>query len=246
MANIPWLADRLREDGFIPVVEHDGWKKRTRPGEFRPVGVLLHHAAGAKASDANPAPSMNTVINGRGGDQPLPGPLYNVLIDYQGNCHVIAAGRTNNAGTAKASGPAPAGDGNAIYVGISMDYDGKQKPSKLQYANAINVAAAVLSKLGQPASWCRCHKETSIRGKIDPANTWTPAQWRSMVKAWMAHRWGGPSAGSGGLSATLAASLEQLRAEILENGPANMEPQEDAGSNLNSAPGVLSIDRGNT
>jgi hypothetical protein len=183
---IPWLADRLREDGYLAVEESPGWRKRKRPGDFTPVGVLLHHT-GSTASTKHPAPSLTTVIEGR---SDLHGPLCHVLVDYRGVCHVIAAGRANHAGTARASGKVPAGDGNALYVGIEIDYSGKQKPSNVQYASAVNAAAAILSKLGRPANNCRCHLETSTEGKWDPGGTYTPDQWRTMVSAWMKHRWG--------------------------------------------------------
>lgn len=186
MATITWLADKLRADGYIPVVEQSGWKTRTRPGSYNPVGVLLHHT-GATSSRSNPAPSLSVVINGR---SDLPGPLCAVLVDYLGKCRVIAAGRTNNAGTARASGPVPAGDGNTMYVGIEIDYNGTQLPANDQYANTVNATAAILHRLGKPASWARCHKETSTTGKWDPGAGPTPSEYRSMIKAWGEHRWG--------------------------------------------------------
>lgn len=221
---ITWLANRLRADGGLKVVEHSGWRTRARPGSFNPGGVLLHHT-GATASNANPAPSLRTVINGR---SDLPGPLCHVLVDYKGVCHVIAAGRANHAGQAKASGPVPGGDGNALYVGIEIDYSGYQNPSNVQYANVVNVAAAVLSKFGKSARWSRCHLETSVTGKWDPGHTWTPDQWRSMVKAWMAHRWGSASRASLDFPSGLPVELESLRRDILAHGPAFLETSKTA------------------
>ncbi len=168
---LTWLARRLRNGG-LRVGEVDGWRDRGRPGAFAPQGVLIHHTAGARASDANPNPSLSTVINGR---SDLPGPLAQVLVGYDGVCWVVAAGRTNNAGAANASGPLPAtSDGNALYVGIEIDYrvnpDGSfnQNPSAIQKGAAIVAAAAIVTKLGHGHRYVRGHKETSTTGKIDP------------------------------------------------------------------------------
>lgn len=168
---LTWLARRLRRAG-LRVGTVDGWRGRGRPGAFAPQGVLIHHTAGARATEENPAPSLSTVINGR---SDLAGPLAQVLVDYNGNCWVVAAGRTNNAGAAQASGPLPAtDDGNALYVGIEIDYrvnpDGSfdQFPSPIQKAVAITAAAAIVTRLGHGARYVRGHKETSTTGKIDP------------------------------------------------------------------------------
>ncbi|GAA3703827.1 hypothetical protein GCM10022204_21400 [Microlunatus aurantiacus] len=168
---LTWLARRLTNAG-LRVGEIDGWRTAGRPGAFAPQGVLIHHTAGARSSRDNPAPSLSTVINGR---SDLPGPLCQVLVDYNGVCWVVAAGRTNNAGAARASGPLPAtSDGNALYVGIEIDYrvnpDGSfnQNPSSIQKTASIVAAAAIVTRLGHGYRYVRGHKETSVTNKIDP------------------------------------------------------------------------------
>ncbi|MEV5544299.1 N-acetylmuramoyl-L-alanine amidase [Saccharopolyspora shandongensis] len=79
--------------------------------------------------------------------------------------HLIAVGRANHAGKAKASGPNPAGDGNTLYVGFEWDYQG---PSPQQYDAAVRATAAVLLRTGRPADAARGHMEASTTGKIDP------------------------------------------------------------------------------
>ncbi len=163
-----WLADVLRAAG-LTVVETPGWRERTAttgpPPE--PVGVLEHHTATA-ASYENPAPSLQLVIDGR---SDLTGPLCHGLIGFDGVVHLIAAGRANHAGEAKASGPNPAGDGNVLYVGFEWDYQGvDQAPSPEQYSASLRATAAVLQHLGRPAEAARGHKETSVTGKIDPGH----------------------------------------------------------------------------
>lgn len=139
------LDDWLRAEGCV-VVEQSGWSSRGRPsstGSFNPLGVLWHHT-GTKSSSSNPHPTLSMCINGR---SDLPGPLCQALIGYDGKVYLIAAGRANHAGEAKASGPMPGGDGNALYVGFEIDYDGTQKMSAAQYDASILAAAAVLRHL---------------------------------------------------------------------------------------------------
>ena len=166
MATIPWLADVLRAEG-VQVVEEGNWLNRMRPGSFDPIGVLWHHTAGSTTSPTNPHPSLNVVINGR---SDLPGPLAQALVDYFGVFHVISAGRCNHAGTARASGPIPAGDGNTMLIGWEIDYNGvSQSMSAAQYNASLKATAAVLRRLGRTASYARGHRETSTTGKIDPS-----------------------------------------------------------------------------
>lgn len=163
-----WLADVLRAAG-LTVVETPGWQERTASGvqPAAPVGVLEHHTA-TPASYENPAPSVQLCIDGR---SDLKGPLCHAVIGYDGVVHVIAAGRANHAGEAKASGPNPAGDGNTLYVGFEWDYQGvEQGPSPEQHAAALSATVAVLRHLGRPFEAARGHKETSVTGKIDPGH----------------------------------------------------------------------------
>src|SRR5690606_804691 len=163
---LDWLADVLRKTG-LTVHEVPGWQQRTADSgpQPEPVGVLLHHTA-YYASAEDPAPTLQMCINGRPG---LAGPLCPALLGFDGAVHVIAAGRANHAGQAIESGPVPAGDGNVLYVGFELDYQGvEQAPSEAQYEAALRAAGAVLERLGQSADACRGHRETSATNKIDP------------------------------------------------------------------------------
>lgn len=159
-----YLADVLRAEG-CKVSETSGWTSRGRPGAYAPFAVLNHHTATASASYANPAPTLNMCINGR---SDLPGPLCQVMIGYDGTCHIIAAGRANHAGSARSSPPIPAGDGNAMMVGFEWDYSGTAPPSPEQYAAAILANAAVLRRMIRDGTYSKGHRETSTEGKIDP------------------------------------------------------------------------------
>lgn len=167
---ISWLADTLRAAG-VRVVEEGPWLSRSAGSSFAPIGVLWHHTA-APSSASNPAPALNVCINGR---SDLPGPLCQALVDYHGVFHVISANRANHAGSARASGPIPAGDGNTMLVGWEIDYAGDggagrvQRMTTAQYDASVTATAAVLRRLGRDASYARGHRETSTSGKIDPS-----------------------------------------------------------------------------
>lgn len=171
---ISWLGDVLQAAGVEVVAEGD-WLNRTASGPtFDPIGVLWHHTAGPVTSAGNPSPSLNICINGR---PDLNGPLCHALVDYNGVFHLISANRANHAGTARASGPIPAGSGNTMLVGWEIDYAGdqsgtggpQQSMSPAQYDASLKATAAVLTRLGNDASYARGHRETSTTGKIDPS-----------------------------------------------------------------------------
>lgn len=161
------LPATLRAAG-LKVVELDGWHGRGRPastGGFDPVGVLCHHTAtGPKTSDAA---VLRLLVGGR---SDLPGPLCNLGLGRDGTVYVIASGRANHAGKAKASGTVAAGDGNSLYIGIEAFNDGVGEPwPKVQYDAYALLCAALSAKVtGNSVNTVRAHKETSVTGKIDP------------------------------------------------------------------------------
>jgi len=163
-----WLPDALRAEGCTVKV-YDGWRTRGRPastGQFNTFATLWHHT-GTRTSANRPNPTLHTIIEGR---PDLPGPLAAALIGWDGVVHVVAAGRANHAGRARASGPVPAGDGNEMYVGFEIDYDGTQEMGPQQYDAAIRAGVAVSRHYDHSANYCRGHKETSVTGKWDPGN----------------------------------------------------------------------------
>ncbi|WP_139978319.1 peptidoglycan recognition protein family protein [Nocardioides litoris] len=167
---ISWLGDVLRAAG-VQVVEEPGWLTRTANGTLDPIGVLWHHTA-APSSASNPSPALGVCINGRAD---LPGPLCHALVDYFGVFHLVSANYANHAGTARASGPVPAGSGNVMLIGWEIDYAGDggggvvQQMTSAQYDASLKATAAVLRQLGRDASYARGHRETSTTGKIDPS-----------------------------------------------------------------------------
>lgn len=158
------LADVLRDAG-LDVEEIDGWKTRGRPastGGFSPVGNLWHHTGGAPDTRAY-ADWM-----AREGRADLPAPLCHVAVTRGGRMIVSAAGRANHAGKARAAGPVPAGDGNALYAGWECMNTGSEGWTKDQYRAMVVAAAATSLHYGWSAQANRAHRETSTTGKWDP------------------------------------------------------------------------------
>lgn len=177
------LADVCRAAG-LKVVEVDGWQTRGRPsstGGFDPVGVGCHHTAtGPTTSDAA---VVRLLVNGR---SDLPGPLCQLGLARDGTVYVIAAGRANHGGKAKASGTVAAGDANRLYIGIEAFNDGRGEPwPRAQYDAYVRLAAALCQGVtGNSVQTVRGHKEWSVTGKIDP--TFNMDTFRADVAAAMA------------------------------------------------------------
>lgn len=180
MSYATWLLDALRNEG-VNVIPLSGWETRGRGpmGEIK--GIMNHHTAGPK--DATGTPSLRLIANGRpgfvGGGRtypPLPGPLSQLYLATNGDCHLVAAGRCNHAGEGVWEGVVT---GNLSFIGMEMENagDGTDDWPREQYEAAIKVNAGVLRHLypaTPPSSavrWACGHKEYARpRGrKIDPA-----------------------------------------------------------------------------
>lgn len=166
-ARLLWLPDVLRDAGCT-VIEHDGWKTRSRPsGDFDPKGIMLHH-------DASPAGASSTavhvIINGRTG---LPGPLSQLWLDYWGRWHIVAAGRANHAGLGQ-WGDCPTNAGNAYFLGIESDHTTDEQWTGDQEDYGTRGVVALCDKLGirGDAATLRkrlcAHKEYAPNRKADP------------------------------------------------------------------------------
>lgn len=172
----------LRRHGLkVKVVP--GWKTRGRPastGGFNPVGVLCHHTATTVAWTI--AAVLRLLTGGRSG---LPGPLCQFGLDRQGVVWLVAAGRANHAGQARAVGSVAAGDGNELYFGIEAFNSGTGEAWPAVQYNAYVLLCAVLSVefTKNSSRTVAGHKETSTTGKIDP--TFDMDQFRKRVDAMM-------------------------------------------------------------
>lgn len=165
---LTWLPTVLRNAG-LKVAEENGWANRGRGNMSSSVkGVVCHHTVGRPTGNM---PTLNVLIRGHGS---LPGPLAQLGLGRDGTYYVIAAGRANHAGKGGWQGES----GNSRFIGIEAENTGyaKDNPQKGHVADpwpAVQLdaykrgVAAILSKLGQDASWCCGHKEWRPT-KIDP------------------------------------------------------------------------------
>lgn len=155
------LADAARLSG-LTVVELPGWQSRGRPGAFAPRGVLCHHTGG----EADGRAYVDWMaLEGR---PDLPAPLCQLALSRTGVVYVLAAGRANHGGSAKAAGPMPAGDANALYVGVEALNTGSEGWTDVQRDAYARLCAALCRFYGWPAPHVRAHRETSTTGKWDP------------------------------------------------------------------------------
>lgn len=168
---LTWLPTVLRDAG-LKVAEEPGWANRGRRDMSRTVkGVVCHHTVGRPTGNM---PSLKTLVSGRSG---LPGPLAQLGLGRDGTYYVIAAGLANHAGKGGWKGES----GNSRFIGIEAENTGyavgKGDPAKGHIEDpwpAVQVdaykrgVAAILTKLGQDASWCCGHKEWREHDKIDP------------------------------------------------------------------------------
>lgn len=177
-----WITDlavAARKSG-LKVVELDGWKSNTSAGSLAVKGVLCHHTGsydGIGDRDSDLAYAKWLAFTGR---SDLPPPLCHLSLSAEGVVYVCASGNANHAGTAKASGPMPAGDGNVLYIGIeamnngSQGWGAKGKDAAGQVVTQrqayARLCAALCRHYGWPASHVRAHKETSTTGKWDPGS----------------------------------------------------------------------------
>ena len=181
-----WLAGALSDAG-LTVHETPGWQSRAVTGPFAPVGVLLHHT-GAFATPEAPAPSLAELTgDGAAGTRVASGaPRCHVLVDRNGECWVIAAGRAHHAGRALDSGPVPEGSADALYVGVQIEYaatsaEPTQYATSVQKSVAVVVAARIVGALGHDHRFVRAHQETSASGRTDPFN-WDMVSIRDSVR----------------------------------------------------------------
>lgn len=157
----------LRSHG-LKVVEVPGWQNRiatASSSSFAPVGVLVHHTAtGPKTSVAA---VLRLLIEGR---PDLSGPLCQLGLGRDGTVYIIARGRANHAGEARAAGTVSGGDGNKLYIGIEAFNDGVGEDwSQLMYLAYAKLCAVLCVEITKNShKTVNGHKETSVTGKIDP------------------------------------------------------------------------------
>ena len=165
--NLNTLAARARAAG-LRVVILNGAQGNDRPGSFDPVGVLNHHT-GASAKGwslgKEEAYARWMAFEGR---SDLPAPLVQSSLGRSCTVYLCASGRSNHAGTARASGSVSGGDGNSLYYGIEWMLSGTEAiPADMMQAG-ITWNAVLLEFVTETSEQTvSCHYNTSVTGKWD-------------------------------------------------------------------------------
>lgn len=184
--SLTWLPEVLTRAG-LKISEVEGWQNRGRGDMGRVFGVICHHTAGPRTLNM---PSLKTLINGRGGSKPLPGPLAQLGLARDGTYFIIAAGRANHAGTGSFRDPATGrllANGNSNFIGIEAENTGLPNDSPwpaVQVEAYQRGVAAILKHVRQTSDFCLGHKEWAGPRKPDPAG-FDMADFRGRVAQFM-------------------------------------------------------------
>ncbi|RZQ60466.1 N-acetylmuramoyl-L-alanine amidase [Amycolatopsis suaedae] len=159
------VVAELRRRGMT-VHEWPGWQNRGNGDSADWCGGLVHHTGGSYSM------AYALLADGRGGRDPLAGPLCNFAGNVDGTLTVIAAGVANHAGASggKSMGPLPVtGRFNRRVMGLEICYPGDAPMRDAQYRAALVWARVVADVCGGgDIQRVRAHAETSVKGKWDP------------------------------------------------------------------------------
>ncbi len=166
--SLTWLPEVLLSAG-LKVSECPGWKTCGVAEMGTVEGVLCHHTAtGTKTGNM---PTLQTLIHGRGGDNPLPGPLAQLGLGRDGTFYIVAAGRCNHAGPGVWKGIT---SGNSHFIGIEAENMGiasKEPWPEVQLNAYQRGVAAILKHIGKREDYCVGHKEYRLpKGFKDDPN----------------------------------------------------------------------------
>lgn len=129
------------------------------------VAVGLHHTASPRTS--GDLPCAGIVTHGRGGADPVPGPLCNILLGRLGTVLLVAKHKANHFGLGGPLPGVPLNMGNPKVVGIECENNGVDEPWGKDLRRSIAVVSAVsLFHLDQPAKMLYDHKRYTSR-KVD-------------------------------------------------------------------------------
>src|SRR5918995_462029 len=145
-----WLADVLRAEGGVDVVEYPGWRGRGH-GDFKDIrGVMVHHTGSDTASAAS-------IANGR---PDLAGPLSQLHIARDGTVTVVAVGVAWHAGVGMYPW-LPTNMGNWHLIGIECANSGTSPSAPhrrnwpdAQYLALVRCCAAINRRLGRTSPRC--------------------------------------------------------------------------------------------
>ncbi len=161
-----WMPSVLKAAG-LKVAAVDGWEDRGSRGRDmgEVLGVICHHTVGPRTGNM---PTLHTLTHGR---SDLPGPLCHLGLGRDGTYYLIAAGRSNHAGTGIWRGLV---NGNSNFIGIEAENTGRSNDfpwPEVQMEAYRRGVAAILKHIGRTADFCCGHKEYALpKGrKPDPS-----------------------------------------------------------------------------
>lgn len=154
-----WLPDVLKAAGLTCDV-YPGAMQRGH-GDFRSIwGVVAHHTGAPATSTPGPRAIAQ---------HPTLGLCSQLYLGRDGRFTLCGVGIAWHAGPGSYPGIAT-NNANAVTIGIEAENSGTEGWSKAQYGSYVTGIAAILNRLGLPASRCIGHKEWAGRsqGKWDP------------------------------------------------------------------------------
>lgn len=162
------MPDDFRNFG-LAVIEDSNWQGRGNPYPRAPRGSVNHHTACAFCGEPDPSkckhlyPSGAILINGISGR--IPGPLANAGQQRNDVVHVIASGKSNNAGEGGFRGL----DTNYDVHGLEIEYSGQAAEAFpfVRFDTSARVHAAWGWRLGYDAGMVCQHFEWAPTRKID-------------------------------------------------------------------------------
>jgi hypothetical protein len=168
------LPDYCRKYDLEPVIVDGFW---TRGVDFpgKPIVSIDHHTAGPLVGYL---PSLSTLINGRGGANPLAGPLCNGAAPRSdpgdNKIYLVASGKANHAGTGYWMGA----KGNYDTVGLERELVGNGS-DLTPWRNEISIRwhAAVTELLGTTAGHVARHAEFALPPGRKPDTAGVNGDW---------------------------------------------------------------------
>ena len=155
MADPIWLFDVIRAAG-LKVQELAGARDRGH-GDFGDIThIVAHHTGGNSSAEAIAF-------------HPDLGLCSQIFINRKGEIWVCGVGIAWHAGPGEWPG-IPRNDANRVAIGIEAENTGTEGWSREQYWAYVTLCAAIMNKLGKPASHVIGHKEWAgkTQGKWDP------------------------------------------------------------------------------
>lgn len=183
-----WLADALHSSPRLAgkVVEVPGWEWRGRPPSrfsFLPSGLMAHHTACGIRRGHDPQWCANAIVDGVGS---TPGPIAQLLGTWNApgtrwdgrnldpHIMVLAAGRSNHAGSGEYRWGAPAGNGSSIGIEWCGPPGEDERWPEQVTDFYLAVVDALLAWNGWSVEQVTTHWEYARpRGrKVDPSGAW--------------------------------------------------------------------------